>query len=631
MQLNCEIQGEPKPLLEWILPDGSKVRAPYSSEDRRIVITAEGKLTLCGTDVFDTGVYRCIATNYLDADILTFRVTVFSPDVEESDVNGVQLSRPLGENLVFDCSSSGSPEASVQWILPDHSVLDKTHGNRKVYENGTLLISALTERDRGFYRCVASNHLGADLLVSQVTVTEGKTVTVMDSEGSGAEIEDQDDSILAENTATLDEFPSSSPSDRSMQESRTITSDRPYPRFRSQSRGRGGGQRRRGPVGNRRFWGSRVFDKSSRRVDPEKFAEFMKKAQDGSRIKTITETEEIKNADSNSDLSGDGETGSGEDINEDHLIRILRTDKPGTDDPHRGQTFEDENRQPETITTTWASGNNVATTLQEQIVGVETISNYINLSQRSHNKDALTTVLHMQSDFTPKFTYTNNPRERSQSDAVTPYNTVLHNTSPASLDEASEFDALERTKLVTDSSQETQLQFSGEQTPEPETSTWSSLSFTTDPNSIPMMDSTGPADMVVHESSDPESQTTFTAVSTTQRQEDEITFHTTQTIKSPNLPAGSTIISRQQIHIIPHKNGRGGARRRTFHNRRRIIKPSKINDIQAYINKLKQTQAKKEGNATAPYKIEITTGKQSCFEGKPRLIDVPRIIDCGTI
>ncbi|XP_035536454.1 immunoglobulin superfamily member 10 [Morone saxatilis] len=627
-QLNCQIRGEPKPLLEWILPDGSKVRAPYSSEDRRIIITAEGKLTVRAADASDTGLYRCIATNYLDADILVFRVTVLSPDVEEAEVNGVQLSRPLGENLFFDCSSSGSPEASVQWILPDHLVLDKSHGNRKVYENGTLLVQGLTARDRGFYRCLVSNQLGVDLLVSQVTVTEerSETVTILDSEGS-----EMENKLDLSSTVTLSEIPSSSPSDRTSQESRTITSDRPYPRIRSQGRGgaRGRlGQRRRGPVSNRRIWSSRVFDKASRKVDPQKFAEFMKKAQDGSRIKTGTNKEKGKYAGSNTPFSGDGEIGSGEDPNEHHLIIVPRIVTPTTDNPQKGRMFEQEKRQPETTTQT-DHRSNLVTTESQQIVGMETtVSNYIDLSQVTENTNTPTAEFYMQSDSTPiKSTFTNNPtgRRESQSDTVTPYNTDL-----STFDETTEFYAMEKSNephtngrpvtlqlTVTDTSQETQLQFSGDKPEEPETSTWAALSFTADPNVTPMRDGPGPMELIVHTSTNPESQTTFTAVTTTERQQDEITFHTTQTIKSPRLPAGSTIISRQHIHIIPHKNSRGGGRRRTFPGRRRIIKPNRITDIQSFINKLKQPSVKKEGNATVPYKIELTTDCD-CDEDKKK-------------
>nr|XP_046245740.1 immunoglobulin superfamily member 10 [Scatophagus argus] len=618
-QLNCQIQGEPKPLLEWILPDGNKVRAPYSSEDRRITITAEGKLTLLGADTTDTGVYRCIATNYLDADILIFRVTVLSPDVEDAEINGVQLSRPLGENLVLDCSFSGSPEASVHWILPDHSVLDKSHGNKKVYKNGTLLIQGLTARDRGFYWCLVANHLGADLLVSQVTVTEKKSekVMIMDSEGSGVETEDKIDPRLTANTVTINDISS----DRTSQESRTITSDRPY--LSPGSHGRGGrvGQRRRGTFGNRRLWSSRVFDKTSRKVDPQKFAEFMKKAQDGSRIKTGTEEERVKYAGPNIGLSGDSETGSGEVDNEDNLIILPGIINPATDNPQK----ERENRQSEIITTT-QTGQQGDVAATHQIAVMETVSNYIDLSKGTENKNTPETESFVQSDSTDSPT----ERSSSQSGAVTPFNTISRHTGLSSFDEPSEIYVPERSAkpgsserpvtlqfTVTDLSHETQLQVSGEQPAEPETSTWASPSFTTDPNVTPMRDAPGPVEVIVHTSTNHESQTTFTAVTTTERQQDEITFHTTQTIKSPRLPAGSTIISQQQIHIIPHKNSRGGARRRTFHGRRRIIKPSRITDIQSFINKLKHPSMKTEGNATVPYKIELTTDCD-CDEDKKK-------------
>ncbi|XP_039987052.1 immunoglobulin superfamily member 10 isoform X1 [Xiphias gladius] len=612
-QLSCQIHGEPKPLLEWILPDGSKVRAPYSSDDRRIIITAEGKLTLQGADASDTGLYWCIATNYLDADILMFRVTVLSPDVEETEVNGVQISRPLGENLVFDCSSSGRPEASVQWILPDHSVLDKSHGNRKVYKNGTLVIQGLTARDQGFYRCLVANHLGVDLLVSRVTVTGEKSekVAVLDREGSGMDMEVKVDPKLTEKTAPLNEIPSSSPSERTSQESRTITSDRPYPRIRSQGRGGSGGrlgQRRRGPVSNRRIWSGRVFDKVSRKVDPQKFAELMKKSQDGSRIKGDTEKERVKYEDSHLGLSGDGETDSGEDHNEDHVIVVSKIVRPNTDNAQENGTFRQDSQTITTTVTPISQGHILTTTGAHQTVVMETtVSNHIDLSKITENTNTPTTESYMQSDSTPiRSTFTDNPSffEKTEFYALEGTNKPPSNMYPVTLQ-----------LTVTDTSQETKLQFSGEQPAEPDTSTGATLSFTTDPNITPMRDGPGPVELVIH--THPESQTTFTAVTTTERQQDEITFHTTQTIKSPRLSAGSTIISQQQIHIIPHKNRRRGGRRRIFQGRRRIIKPNKITDIQSFINKLKQPSVKKEGNASVPYQIELTTDCD-CDEDKKR-------------
>ncbi|XP_008288209.1 immunoglobulin superfamily member 10 [Stegastes partitus] len=599
-QLMCQIQGEPKPLLEWILPDGSKVRAPYSSDDRRIIITAEGKLTVRGADASDTGLYWCIATNYLDADILVFRVTVLSHDVEEAAVNGVQLSRPLGDNLVLDCSSSGSPEALVSWVFPDHSVLYKSHENRKVYKNGTLLIQGLTARDRGFYRCLVANRQGIDLLVSQVTITEGQpetASTALDSEGSGMAMEVKMDSGLTENTVNFSKTPSSDPADRTSQESRTITSDRPYPRHRSQGRGGSGtrpGQRRRGSVRNRHIWSSRVFDKASRKVDPQKFAEFMKKAQHGSR-KTGTENEKGKYEDSHTGFSGDDDIGSGEAHNEDHLIAVPRTVEPTTDNPHR---IYSQDGQTETATTTQTD---------EGVDMEDTFSNHIDL-HKAENENFLTEP-YMQSDSTPirsTFTYIPSFVETTELYALEKTSKPPLNIQPVTLQ-----------LTVTDTSQETQLQFSGEPPAEPETSTGAALSFTTDPHVTPMRDGAGPVELFVH--TDPESQTTFTAVTTTERQQDEITFHTTQTIKSPRLPAGSTIVSQHQIHIIPRKNNRGGGGRRILPGRRRIIKPNRITDIQSFINKLKKPSMKKEGNATVPYTIELTTDC-NCDEDKKKTV-----------
>lgn len=539
-------------MLEWILPDGTKVRAPFSSHDQRIIISSDGKLTVRGADTSDTGLYRCIATNYLDADILVFRVTVLSPDVEENEVNGVQLSRTIEENAFFDCSSTGSPEASVQWILPDHSVLDKSHGRRKLHDNGTLMIKSLTERDRGFYRCLVANHLGVDLLVSQLTLTEQESNAVqnLDSEGSG--MLGNNESSLTETTATYTETPSMSPSDSNSQESRTVALNVPHPRLRSQGRGSSRsrvGQRRRGSF--RHHSTSRGFSKSFRRVDPQKFAEFMKRAQDGSRPRNTVNYEQLK---PNMSLSGDGEDGSAEEHNEDLL----------------------------TVSTTLIT------------------SNILKNDDREGNSQLRYSILEETSrratvDYsTVSPSFTNSLTEGKKGGTFDP---EIYSNLPVTVADHG-LDLL----------QETQLQVSGEQLAEPETSTWAAPPyFTTDPHVTPMGDSPGPVQHVFHTSEDSKSKTTFTAITTTEKLQDEITFHTTQTIKSPNLPAGSTIISQQHIHIIPHRSNKRGGRRRTYQGRRRLIKPSRITDIKSFFNKLKLPSLNQNGNVT-----EACQGDHTC-------------------
>ncbi|MEQ2208814.1 hypothetical protein XENOCAPTIV_015910, partial [Xenoophorus captivus] len=514
---------------------GSKVRAPFYSEDRRIIISADGVLTLRGADASDTGLYWCIATNYLDADVLTFRITVLSVNVEESEINGLWLSKSVGENLKLDCSSSGSPEGSVSWILPDHSVLEKSQANRKVYENGTLLIQHLTARDRGFYRCLVANPLGIDLLVSQLMLSEERieAVTALNSEGSSKLMDTKMDSNLEDHQVNLNENTSSALVEIMSQEFRTVTSAHPHPRLRLQGRGNSQGrigQRRRGAGHNRHIWSSRMFGKASRRVDPHKFAEFMKKAHNGPKIKTSTINEIAKNDIRHPGSSGDEEIGSGGGYEEEHLIVATLTVKPTT----------------------------------------ETMEPY----KQSDSSQIKPMFTHLPSQFETTEFY---PLERTSRPPPNLDHVTLQLSRP-------------------DNKQVTQQKFLGEQTAERETATEVAIQSTTDPNVTPILDDLDPVGLVLH--TDTESQMTFTAITTTDKGKDIITFHTTQTIKSPQLSAGSTIISQQQIQIIPRKSNRGKGGRRTPYGRRRLIKPNRINDIQHFINRFKQPTVKKEENTT---------------------------------
>ncbi|KAF7219368.1 immunoglobulin superfamily member 10 [Nothobranchius furzeri] len=575
-QLSCQIQGEPKPLLEWILPDGSKVRAPYSSEDRRIIISAEGMLTLRGADISDTGLYWCIATNYLDADILIFRVTVLSPDVEESEVNGLRLSKSLGENLIFDCGSFGSPEVSISWVLPDHSVLDKSVGHRQVQKNGTLLIQGLTVRDRGFYRCLVANYLGVDLLVSQVILSEEnlESTTTLDNEGSGMVTEVKTDSSPAEHTVNLSELTSPSPNVKTSQKSRTITSDRRFPRLRSQGRGNSQGRlgQRRGGVHSRHMWSSRGLDKASRKVDPQKFAEFMKKAHGASILKMSSMSERVKHE--NPVIILNDEIGSGEGLKENHLSVVSWEVKPSAMIITRTKTREDE--------------ISVTTKAQTFADMANSFSHDIYSSNMKENANSPTTEAYMQSDSTSK-----------EQIVVHLPGQVEYRGLEESIQSTLDIDLVTLKFSTTDSEQETQLSFSGKLPAE----TGSTQTITTDPNVTPISD--GPVELFIH--TDPKSRTTFTAITTAEKQEDEITFHTTQTIKSPQLSAGSTILSQQQIRIIPHKDGKGRGGRRILHSRRRIVKPNRITDIQSFINRFRHSTMKKGDNTSLPYQVYLTT------------------------
>ncbi|TSN21166.1 Immunoglobulin superfamily member 10 [Bagarius yarrelli] len=593
-ELNCETYGDPKPYMEWILPDGMKVRAPYNSEDRRIVILDNGKLTLKAADRSDSGIYHCIATNYLDADVLSFRVSVLSPDVEEEEVNGVQLSLTVGGSLVLDCETNSSPQASVQWILPDHTVMERSFGNRKLYPNGTLAIHPLTENDRGFYRCLTANHLGADLLAFQVTIMNDvpKILPQTNIDGSGDDIqlgtEDQSQMIYNEGLFT-----------KVSQESRTITSNRPYPRPRPSIHhgvtNKRGGSRYTG-------WSKRVLDNAFRKVDTEKLADYIKRSQNKKEDKNSNEnTDPSEKPQANVGLSVDDESGSGNTVYEgdvsfpDQAIAI-------TENP------EDTYGSVMTTYHLHKNDRNNASDITEELK--DDLSNIITSTE---NMPTVTMGSYSYTDASPMVPSVTISSYKYQNDDTTPYITTPDyevgpsNSKSYNLERSTNrpLHPLTVKLTVTKSMDEMELQFSGDM---PETATKVLPHINSQyPNVTAIWNRpTQKVNPVVHMSTDPESQTTFTAITTTKREQDEITFHTTQKIKSPHLPPGSTIISHQQIHIIPSNKKRQG-KRRNFFSRRRIIRPNKIIDIQSLLDKLKRPTVEYETNATVPYTGKLNT------------------------
>ncbi|XP_077016894.1 immunoglobulin superfamily member 10 [Tamandua tetradactyla] len=187
IELGCPGQGDPTPHLEWLLADGSKVRAPYVSDDGRILIDKSGKLELQMADSFDTGIYHCISTNYYDADILTYRITVVDPYLGAYHENGAHHTVFFGETLDLPCHSTGIPDASVSWILPGNTVLYQSSRDKHILDNGTLRLLQVTLNDQGHYHCIAANPSGVDILIFQVSVkTKGQRPTEHDGETDGS-------------------------------------------------------------------------------------------------------------------------------------------------------------------------------------------------------------------------------------------------------------------------------------------------------------------------------------------------------------------------------------------------------------------------------------------------------------
>ncbi|XP_072235407.1 matrix-remodeling-associated protein 5 [Leuresthes tenuis] len=174
-QMYCNVHSSDQPAIQWILPDGSKLDAPYSSSDNRLSVSSDGRLVIKAVSHTDTGIYYCIARVHGDLAIQPFHLTVqesSSPTPgEDTSVDGF-----VGNPISLDCTTSGSPDAEIYWILPSSYIVSFQANSSKafVYSNGTLHIPHTVLSDSGYYKCVAMNQHGVDTLATKLIVFRRK-------------------------------------------------------------------------------------------------------------------------------------------------------------------------------------------------------------------------------------------------------------------------------------------------------------------------------------------------------------------------------------------------------------------------------------------------------------------------
>ncbi|XP_060623689.2 immunoglobulin superfamily member 10 [Anolis sagrei] len=330
VELDCQATGEPIPVIEWVLADGNKIRAPYVSEDERMTITKSGSLLLRAADSFDTGVYHCIGTNYKDADILTFRITVIDPSMEHNNLNGPQLSVLLGEAVYLPCQSVATPDASVNWIIPEHVILHRSSKNKLLFQNGTLKIQQSTDRDGGYFRCVAANQYGVDILVYQVLVKRhAKISQELDiqvneaTEGSGDE---QLEAILKPQIIL------STMKTEVTHQASTKGSSVKDPVFNKTKNNYKAISRNNRDKISKRFRGrKRQFASPSRRIDPLHWAAFLEKTKRNITLPMAQQHATLKptvKSFLSSKISGNEEETSGDDIFPEEEFILLTTKSP---------------------------------------------------------------------------------------------------------------------------------------------------------------------------------------------------------------------------------------------------------------------------------------------------------------
>ncbi|XP_040046181.2 matrix-remodeling-associated protein 5 [Gasterosteus aculeatus] len=177
-QMYCNVHSSGQPVLHWILPDGSKVEASSSTPDNRVTLSSDGRLLIKAVIHADTGIYYCIARVHGDLAVMPFHLTVqeSSSPPPGQDALVTPIEGFAGDPISLPCTASGSPDAEINWILPNSNIVSfQANSSRAVvYSNGTLHISQTQLLDSGHYKCIAINQHGVDTLATKIIFVRRK-------------------------------------------------------------------------------------------------------------------------------------------------------------------------------------------------------------------------------------------------------------------------------------------------------------------------------------------------------------------------------------------------------------------------------------------------------------------------
>nr|XP_003218874.2 PREDICTED: matrix-remodeling-associated protein 5 isoform X2 [Anolis carolinensis] len=211
-QLSCNVKASESPSIKWMLPDGTKLKAPFKMEDSRYSVLSSGQLVIRSVTYADSGIYHCVAQVRNDVDTMSYRIQVQPPVIQPADSETTKVEKHVGDPILLPCSAIAIPDAYLSWILPDGHVLYDLSNSSNAYllHNGTLLIPHSHIKDSGYYRCVAINQRGSDQFSVKVSVkkivsdrspkrekfkmhpgsrisVKAREKTIEDAEGSGEE------------------------------------------------------------------------------------------------------------------------------------------------------------------------------------------------------------------------------------------------------------------------------------------------------------------------------------------------------------------------------------------------------------------------------------------------------------
>ncbi|KAA0722242.1 Matrix-remodeling-associated protein 5 [Triplophysa tibetana] len=174
--LPCVAVGKPSPFLSWTKVS-TGVSIAQNTRVQRFQVHSNGTLVIHNVLPLDQGHYLCSVQNQYGEDKIVVNLIVEAEHPKVLHPRFREATAYLGETVEMMCQSQGNPKPRITWVQPDRAVVHSgvsTNGmlgqRVSVSPNGTLYIKSAIHTDRGIYKCISSNALGADTISVRLTV-----------------------------------------------------------------------------------------------------------------------------------------------------------------------------------------------------------------------------------------------------------------------------------------------------------------------------------------------------------------------------------------------------------------------------------------------------------------------------
>ncbi|NXL89730.1 HMCN1 protein, partial [Alectura lathami] len=170
--LPCEVKSLPPPIITWAKE--MQLISPFSP---RHTFLPSGSMKISETQVSDSGMYFCVATNIAGNVTQSVKLSVHVPPKIQRGPRVMKVQ--AGHRVDIPCSAQGIPPPAITWFRGNSAVLIDG-GQFTSGPGGALSISSVQLPEAGAYKCVASNIVGSDTSEITIQVQEPPTIGDLD-------------------------------------------------------------------------------------------------------------------------------------------------------------------------------------------------------------------------------------------------------------------------------------------------------------------------------------------------------------------------------------------------------------------------------------------------------------------